>query len=313
MVVMRAIVSKMDDAGQQIRQLKGSRSLKTVWIRYWAGGLMLALAGLAHAQGVSASGPVAPADAAPPTSVPQPQAGMQPPMAQPVSVVPLPANTAPRGSPASQAAGAAAAEAAVANSSMASLAGLRSDYTIGPNDLIDVEVYGVPDLKRSVRVNAMGLVSLPLVGAVELGGLTAQQAEKKLAATYGEKYLQNPQISIFIREFTTQRVIVEGAVGRPGIYPFTGKLTLLRIMAMVGGGASMAELEQIMVYRNSPDGKLVTLTFDLNKVRDGEVPDPPIVTEDVIVVKRNAVRAGIRDSLFRDIIDTINPLNYIRP
>ncbi len=195
----------------------------------------------------------------------------------------------------------------------ASLAGLGTDYVIGPNDLIDVEVFGVPDLKRTVRVNAAGMVSLALVGQVQLAGLTAQKAEERLATVYGQKYLQNPQISVFIREFTTQRVTVEGAVARPGIYPITGQITLLRTIALVGGGGSMARLDEIMVFRKGTDGKINTLMFNLEKIREGSEPDPLIYAEDVITVKRDPTRALLKDSLFRDVIDSINPFSALAP
>lgn len=190
-----------------------------------------------------------------------------------------------------------------------SLTGVGTDYRIGPNDLLEFDVFGVPDMKRTVRVNSSGQVSLPLIGAVPLAGLTAQQAEALLAQRYGEKYLQDPNISLFIKEYTTQRVTIEGAVLKPGIYPVTGQISLLRALALAGGYAQYADLESIMLYRAGPDGKQTSQTFNLEQVRAGEVPDPAIQSDDVIVVKRDARRTGLRDSLFRDIIDTINPFS----
>lgn len=230
------------------------------------------------------------------------QTAAPPAMAVPVGTPPSGVGSAP-----------AQAGAPAAVNPLTSLAGLGVDYVIGPNDLIDVEVFGVPDLKRTVRVNSSGLVSLPLVGQVMLGGLTAQQAEERLAAVYGEKYLQNPQLSIFIREFTTQRVTVEGAVGRPGIYPFTGQITLLRTIAMVGGGGAMARLDEVMVFRKGTDGSTQTLTYNVEKIREGSMPDPLVYAEDVIVVKRDSTRTLLKDSLFRDVIDSINPFSILAP
>ena len=195
-----------------------------------------------------------------------------------------------------------------------SLSGMNAEYRVGPNDLIDIAVYGVPELSRTVRVNSSGLVSLPLVDQVSLLGLTGQQAEAKIAAAYGEKYLQNPQVSVFIKEFTTRRITIEGAVARPGIYPVTGELTLLRALALAGGGGSYANLSEIMLFRNGLDGQSVpTQTFDLDAIREGKVIDPVIVADDVIVVKRSGARAALRDSLFRDIIDSINPFSVLAP
>jgi polysaccharide biosynthesis/export protein len=76
---------------------------------------------------------------------------------------------------------------------LGSLVGVNTDYRIGANDLIDVEVFGVPDLKRTARVNSSGQMSLPLIGSVALAGLTAQEAEELIAKRYAEKYLQKAQ------------------------------------------------------------------------------------------------------------------------
>lgn len=195
---------------------------------------------------------------------------------------------------------------------MNALAGFGADYRIGPNDLLEIDVYGVTELKRTVRVNSTGLVSLPLIGAIKVAGLTAQEAEAAIAARYGEKFLQDPQISVFIKEFTTQRVTIEGAVARPGIYPLTGQITLLRAMALAGGRGELANLENVMIYRTGPDGKLDSQTFDLDRVRSGEIPDPLVLPEDVIVVQRKPVRVLLRDSAVSDFINLLNPFNYLK-
>lgn len=191
------------------------------------------------------------------------------------------------------------------------LAGLGVDYRISPNDLIDVEVYGVPELKRTVRVNSSGLVSLPLVGSVAIGGLTAEQAEKQLAKAYGEKYLQDPQISIFIREFTTQRITLEGAIKSPGVYPFTGDITLMRAMARAGGRGELADYSEVVIFRNVPGGKPESKVYDVTEIQKGNAPDPLLKADDVIVVKRSPGRVVIRDSIIGDIIGIFNPFSYI--
>ena len=181
------------------------------------------------------------------------------------------------------------------------------DYRISSNDLMEFNVFGVPDMKRDVRVNASGQVSLPLIGQVPVAGLTAQAAEKLIATKYEEKYLRDPQVSLFIKEFTTQRIAIEGAVTRPGIYPVTGQLTLLRALALSGGFAPYADINQIVVYRGGTSGAREQFTYDLDKVRAGQEMDPDIRSDDVIVVQRNARRAALRDSLFGDILNTLNP------
>lgn len=185
--------------------------------------------------------------------------------------------------------------------------GVDANYRIAPNDLMGFDVFGVPDMKRDVRVNASGEVSLPLIGQVPVAGLTAQAAERLIARRYQEKYLQDPQVSLFIKEFTTQRVAIEGAVARPGIYPVTGQLTLLRALALSGGFAPYADIQQIVVYRQGTGGAREQFTYDLDKVRAGQEKDPNIRPDDVIVVPRNARRTALRDSLFSDILSTLNP------
>jgi polysaccharide biosynthesis/export protein len=183
------------------------------------------------------------------------------------------------------------------------------DYKIGPNDLLDIEVFGVSELKRQVRVNTTGHVSMPLIGLVPLAGLSPADAEAMIALAYGEKYLQDPQVSIFVREFTTQRITLDGALVKPGIYPLVGQITLLRALAMAGGGAQMANLEKVMLFRVTPEGQRLTETHDVMKIRTGEAPDPLLQSEDMVVVNRDSRRTALRDSLFRDIIDTINPFS----
>jgi polysaccharide export outer membrane protein len=183
------------------------------------------------------------------------------------------------------------------------------DYKIGPNDLLDIEVFGVSELKRQVRVNTTGHVSMPLIGLVPLAGLSPADAEAMLAVAYGAKYLQDPQVSIFVREFTTQRITLDGALAKPGIYPLVGQITLLRALAMAGGGSQMADLEKVMLFRVTPEGQRLTETHDVMKIRKGELPDPLLQSEDLVVVNRDSRRTALRDSLFRDILDTLNPFS----
>jgi polysaccharide export outer membrane protein len=181
------------------------------------------------------------------------------------------------------------------------------DYRIGPDDLLEVQVFGVDQLTRTVRVNARGMVSLPLIGSVEVGGLTAQQAEALVVKKLGDSYLQDPQVSLFIKEYTSQRVIIEGAVNKPGVYPLRGPTTLLQSLAIAGGQGSLSDMSEVMLFRTDAGGRRETLVYDVEKIRAGELADPVVVNEDMIVVKRSPGRILFRDSILRDIVDTVNP------
>jgi polysaccharide export outer membrane protein len=188
---------------------------------------------------------------------------------------------------------------------------IGKEYRVGTNDLLDIEVLNLENAKRTVRVNAAGSITLPLIGAVAIAGMTQQQIEERIAGLYGEKYLQNPQVSVFIREFTTERITVDGAVSKPGIYPLVGQMTLLRVIALAGGFGSIAKRSQVMLFRQGESGERQVATFDVEKIQSGENPDPPIRGDDLIVVQRDATRAVFTDSLFRDVVNVFNPLSYI--
>jgi polysaccharide biosynthesis/export protein len=195
----------------------------------------------------------------------------------------------------------------------APMVNLGKDYRVGPNDLIDVEVFDMDNLKRTVRVNAAGAVSLPLIGQVSVIGLTSQEVEERITARYTEKYLQNPQVSIFIKEFTSERITIEGAVAKPGIFPLTGQLTLLRALAIAGGFGPIANTSQVMLYRMDDKNVRQVAVYDVEMIRAGKADDPAIKGDDLIVVQRDSTRVLLKDSLFRDIIDSVNPFSALVP
>lgn len=186
---------------------------------------------------------------------------------------------------------------------------IGKDYRVGPNDLLDIEVLDLDNMKRTVRVNAAGAISLPLIGPVVVAGLTSQEIETRIADRYREKYLQNPQISAFIKEFTTERLTVEGAVVKPGIFPLTGQITLLRALALAGGFGPIANTSEVMLFRVNDQRVREVAVFDVNSIRSGKSDDPVIKGDDLIVVQRDNTRALLKDSVFRDIIDSINPFS----
>jgi polysaccharide export outer membrane protein len=109
------------------------------------------------------------------------------------------------------------------------------DYKIGPEDLLEISVFEVENLNKTVRVSSQGNISLPLLGVVRVKGLTANELEKELRDLLGEKYLQDPQVSVFIKEYRSQRISVIGAVKEPRVFEVTGQRSILDMLAMAGG------------------------------------------------------------------------------
>ena len=188
-----------------------------------------------------------------------------------------------------------------------------SDYKIGSQDLLDISVYGQADFTRTVRVNSRGKISLPLVGQIDTVGLTALQVERLIADRLSENLLQNPQVTVFVKESLSARFTIEGAVGKPGVFPISGQVTLLRAIAIAGGKGNLGDLSNVKLFRTKPDGGGETLTFDIEKIRTGESPDPVIMNDDLIVVSQSKVRAAIKDSVFADVLSIFNPFGFLRP
>ena len=159
----------------------------------------------------------------------------------------------------------------------------RPEYRIGPSDLLTVTVFQVEDLDRDVRVNNAGQVSLPLIGAVDVAGHTVGEIETLIASRYAARYLQNPQVSVFVKEFSSQRVTVGGAVKKPGIFPMTTRLTLLQAVALAEGLTDIARERNVIVFR-TVKGERVFARFDLDAIARGADADPEIMGEDVVMV-----------------------------
>lgn len=169
----------------------------------------------------------------------------------------------------------------------------RPEYQIGPNDLLSVVVFQVEDLAREVRVNNAGQISLPLIGTVDAAGLGVQQLETIIEAKYRERFLQDPQVSVFVKEFASQRVTVEGSVTRPGIFPMPSRLSLLQAIALAQGPTRVANEHNVIIFRTVA-GERSFARFDLPAIREGREPDPEVFGEDIVVVDESAGKLWLR-------------------
>ena len=143
---------------------------------------------------------------------------------------------------------ASAAEAAAAKLTSGATVG-SSAYMIGPLDVIDVSVFKVPDLTKTVQVADDGTVNLPLVGDVPAAGKTAHEMERELQQKLGAKYIRNPQVTVFVKESNANRVTVEGAVKNSGVFPIKGRTTLMQVMAMAGGVNMDVYSGDVVIFR----------------------------------------------------------------
>lgn len=168
-----------------------------------------------------------------------------------------------------------------------------SDYRVGAQDLLEISVFGVDDLSHSARVNSSGRITMPLVGSVMAGGKTIEELETEIAGKLRAGYLQDPHVSVFVKESTSQRITLEGSVTRPGIYPLAGKTTLLQAIAMAEGVTQLADLGGIVLFREI-DGRRAAAVYDLRLVRSGQLEDPQVYGDDIIVVEQSGSKTAWR-------------------
>jgi polysaccharide biosynthesis/export protein len=140
----------------------------------------------------------------------------------------------------------------------------KRSLKIGGGDLLDVKVYGVPELTDSVRVSSRGDVSLPLVGSVHLEGLTSEEGEKLIEQKLKDGgFLRDPHVSIFVREYVTQGISVLGEVTKPGIYPLLGTRRLFDALSYAGGTTPKAGKTVTITHRTDPEHpQIITMSND---------------------------------------------------
>lgn len=108
-------------------------------------------------------------------------------------------------------------------------------YKVGPQDLLEITVFEVEKLNKTVRVSSQGNINLPLLGILKVKGLTADELEEEIQSLLAEKYIQNPQVNVLIREYRNQRISVMGAVKNAGVFDVTGQKTILDMLGVAGG------------------------------------------------------------------------------
>lgn len=170
-----------------------------------------------------------------------------------------------------------------------SMVALESDYKIAPMDTVTVKVFKAPDLSADYDVDLTGHISLPLIGEVEAASLTTAQLDQKLTALLGEKYFQNPDVSVGVKASTKRSVTVDGAVKQAGSFPVAGNTSLMQAVALAGGTTEDANAHRVAVFRTI-SGKRQAAAFDLVAIRRGQSQDPQIYAGDIVVVDGSSIK-----------------------
>jgi polysaccharide export outer membrane protein len=163
-----------------------------------------------------------------------------------------------------------------------------------PNDVLDVDVFQADSLDRTVQIDASGRINLPLIGPIEAAGKSVRTLEKEIETAYGRNYLQDPDVTVFLKQSFGQRVTIDGEVVKAGVYPVSSSSTLLETIALAGGFRPIADQSKVFVYRDMGRQKLVA-NFDVAGIRTGQKPNPTIYGGDVIIVFTSQTKVAMQN------------------
>lgn len=141
----------------------------------------------------------------------------------------------------------------------------QGDYRIGRQDLLQIDVFDVDELDQTVRVSEDGTISMPLLGRLEVAGLTKGELEAMIARLLEERFVRNPQVTVFVKEYESKKVAVSGAVKKPGSYEMLGSKTLLEMISLAGGLDSDLGPE-IIIFRRNDDGTTKRVPIELERL-----------------------------------------------
>ena len=161
----------------------------------------------------------------------------------------------------------------------------KDDLVIGEGDLLQISLYGVPDFDQRLKVDSSGEVSLPMIGAVKVLGLSTKQLEQIIEKELKEKsYYNNPQVTVLVQEFGSQGISVLGEVTKPGVYPVPSARKLFDMISAAGGTTQKAGRDIFITHHNQPDNvQKVTFSSEPDKQREANVD---VFPGDTIVVTK---------------------------
>lgn len=184
----------------------------------------------------------------------------------------------------------------------------QPEYRIGVGDTLDVRVFQVEALSfEELVVDTSGNINLPLIGAVRSAGRTAGEMSSDIAVRLAARYLRDPRVTVTVKEAASQKITVDGAVTKPGVYEMRGSTSLLQAVAMAEGPTRVSDLTKVAVFRNIAGQRSVAV-FDLAAIRQGRASDPEVFGDDIIVVDTSR-----SSSILRELVGVLPALALFRP
>ncbi len=161
----------------------------------------------------------------------------------------------------------------------------KDGYKLGPEDVIEISVWGDKDLIREVVVRPDGGVSFPLAGDLNAGGLTVEQVREEITKRIVE-YIPDASVTVILRKVVSPKIFVMGKVKSPGMFTLGQNMSVVQALAMAGGLSPFAEAGSIVVVRQVRTGGQKAIPFDYDDISEGEALETNIMLEpgDTIVV-----------------------------
>ena len=161
---------------------------------------------------------------------------------------------------------------------------LPADYVIGPEDVLGIVFWRDQDMTGDVTVRPDGMVTLPLLGDMTAAGMTPDALRTKIQAA-AAKYVQDPSVTVVVRQIHSRKVFITGEVKTPGGFPLTGPRTVMQLIALAGGLNEFADAKGITVMRNE-GGQTQSFKFNYKDVARGKNLEQNIVLKpgDTVVV-----------------------------
>ena len=190
------------------------------------------------------------------------------------------------------------------NVSTSAVAVAANGRAISAGDLLDISVFGAPELSRVTRVADDGSITMPLVGLVVAVNRTPRQLEIALQDTLRKTYMRDPRVAVEVKEAAIAPIYVVGEVNQPGAFTQTGesRLTILRAVAVAGGLKSGAAQRAAVVIRPRPGAEPLHIPVNLDDAVSGRAPDLALYPNDVVFIPTNRQRAvtlGMIDAALR--------------
>jgi polysaccharide export outer membrane protein len=164
----------------------------------------------------------------------------------------------------------------------------RAAAIMGPQDVLDISVFQVPELTKTLEVSDTGTINFPLLGEITAAGKTPEELQRELTSKLAADYLQHPVVTVVVKESNSQRVTISGAIDKPGIYPIKGPTSLMQVIALAGGFKDESDSTILVLRQNG--GTRMAARYDVSSIEEGRASDPLLQANDILVAGTSAIK-----------------------